>query len=71
MNKLTLSQKSWINNTLKDLEAQWKKYDSESSIYKQFPDDEEDDNALTEHNKQLQRMQKLAGVKRFNNDQTI
>jgi hypothetical protein len=54
LNKLTSSQKSWINNTLKDLEAQWKKYDSESSIYTNFPDDEGLD--------EVKRMQKLAGI---------
>lgn len=62
LNKLTSSQKSWINNTLKELEAQWKKYDSESSIYNQFPDNDEED-ILNENNKKFQRMQQLAGVK--------
>jgi len=55
LNKLTPSQKSWINSTLKDLESQWKQYDSDSSIYSNSPDNESLD--------EIKRMQKLAGVK--------
>jgi hypothetical protein len=43
LNKLTSSQKSWINNTLHELEAQWKEYGSESAMYSDDDEDNEDD----------------------------
>lgn len=42
LNKLTSTQKSWIKNTLSELEAQWKEYDSESAMYSDEDEEDED-----------------------------
>jgi hypothetical protein len=49
LDKLTPSQKSWVNNTLSELNAQWKEYSSEKSMYdmsKEDEDEEDEDDSM-------------------------